>query len=55
MKKPVLNPTLTLMLRFLAKHIDVFHCLYKGKLWWVLGELRLLAHLELIKNLPLYN
>jgi len=31
MKKPVLNPTLTLTLGLPAKHIDVFHCLYKGK------------------------
>ena len=33
MKKPVLNPTLTLSLTLglPAKHSDVFHCLYKGK------------------------
>ena len=33
MKKPVLNPTLTLtlMLGLPAKHSDIFHCLYKGE------------------------
>ena len=33
MKKPVLNPTLTLTLTLglPAKHSGVFHCLYKGK------------------------
>ena len=31
MKKPVLNPTLTLTLGLPAKHSDVFYCLYKGK------------------------
>ena len=31
MKNSVLNPTLTLTLGLLAKHSDVFHCLYKGK------------------------
>jgi len=32
-KKPVLNPTLTLTLTLVlrAKHNDVFHCLYEGK------------------------
>jgi len=30
-KKPVLNPTLTLTLVLHAKHNDVFHCLYEGK------------------------
>ena len=44
MKKPVLNPTLTLTLHLLAKHIDVFHCLYKGKFWWVWGEPTLWTH-----------
>jgi len=33
MKKPVLNPTLKLMLGLPAKHSDVFHCLYKGNFW----------------------
>jgi len=30
-KKPVLNPTLSLTLVLRAKHNDVFHCLYQGK------------------------
>ena len=30
-KKPVLNPTLTLTLVLRAKYNDVFHCLYEGK------------------------
>jgi len=30
-KKPVLNPALTLTLVLHAKHNDVFHCLYEGK------------------------
>ena len=43
MKKPVLNPnlTLTLMLGLPAKHSDVFHCLYKGKFLVKLGLARL--------------
>ena len=69
MKKPVLNPTLTLTLGLPAKHSNVFHCLYIDKLLVNQGELGLarlcrdahfthsptLAHLELTKNLPLYN
>ena len=31
MKKPMLNPTLTLTLGLPAKHSDVFYCPYKGE------------------------
>ena len=41
MKKPVLNPTLTLTLGLPAKHNDVFRCLYKGKFLVSSGELGL--------------
>ena len=58
MKKPVLNPTLTLTLGLPAKHSDVFHCLYKGWPSFAGTPASLaptLAHLEFTKNLPLYN
>ena len=65
MKKPVLNPTLTLTLTLglPAKHSDVFHCLYKGKFLVCSRRARVgpaslaptLDHLKLTKNLPLYN
>ena len=64
MKKPVLNPflTLTLTLSLPAKHNDAFHCLYIN----VFSEFEgwserhgeaepTLAHLELTENLPLYD
>ena len=45
-KKPALNPTLTLTLTLVlrAKHDDVFHCLYEGKFlvsYWGLSRKKL--------------
>ena len=62
-KKPVLNPTLTLTLVLRAKHNDVFHCLYEGKFLVSLRRASVgaseagptLDHLKLTKNLPSYN
>ena len=57
-KKPMLNPTLTLTLVLHAKHNDVFHCLYEGKFLMSLRRSRVgptslaptLAHLKLTLN-----